>query len=191
MVDLNQFMKVYNTAGETDLIDLEFSGKKEKVLIKDVQLHPVSYKPIHASFFKVNLTEKIKANIPVEVVGEENCSILKTNEGVLLVLINEIEVEALPAKLPHAFVVDVSGLTAVGQTVDVKDLNYNKKDVELVGLKPEDHVVKIDSAQMVEVEETVDEAAAIASVEATQELSEEEKAARAAKPDDKSPTKEK
>src|SRR3989304_6413077 len=59
-VDLIQFGKVFKEAGETSLIYLKFNGFDEKGLIKKVQFHPVTSTPIHASFFKVDLKEKIK-----------------------------------------------------------------------------------------------------------------------------------
>ncbi len=181
-IEKSRFTKVYQDAGETDLIDLKIDDKIEKVLIKDVQLHPVSMSPLHVGFFRVNLKEKTRANIPVEVVGEERCVILKSGEGVLLTLLDEIEVEALPTDLPHSFVVDISELTQIGQGITIDGLQYDRQKVGIVDLKPEELVVKIDSAQMVEeVEEAVDEAAAIEGIQATEELSPEEKAARADK----------
>jgi large subunit ribosomal protein L25 len=64
-VDYINFNKVFAEAGETGLVDVTFDGTSEKVLIKDVQYDPVTSKPIHAGFHKVNLKEKIEAEIPV------------------------------------------------------------------------------------------------------------------------------
>ena len=82
-IDLINFGKVYKEAGETSLIDLKFNDSNEKVLIKEVQYNPVTLIPLHASFFKVNLKEKIKANIPVHVIGEEESPIIKSKEAYL------------------------------------------------------------------------------------------------------------
>lgn len=179
-----QFSKVLKEAGETTLVDLNIeSGSKEKVLIKDVQLDPITLRPAHVSFYKVNLKEKTNANIPVEVTGEETNPLIKSGEGVVLLLINEIEVEALPSDLPRKFEVDISQITELGGGITFGQLSYDRNKVAVIGHEDEDLVVKIDHAGMAEEEvvaEPETEADAIAKVAASKELSEEEKAKRAA-----------
>jgi len=173
-IDINTFSKIYRQAGETGLIDLKFGDSSEKVLVREVQLHPVTLLPTHASFFKVNLKEKTSANIPVEVIGEEISPVVKSGEGLVLLLMNEIEVEALPMNLPHSFVVDVSGLKEIGAGLKVMDLEFDREKVELVNAEEEDLVVKIDHAEMEEEpEEELTEAELIEGVEATEETTEE------------------
>lgn len=173
-VDTLKFLKTYREAGETSLVTLKLGAGSESVLIKDVQFDPVKSNPIHASFHKVNLKEKIEANIPIHVVGDDVNPILKTGEGLVLVLLNEITVEALPTDLPHAFEVDVSKL-GVGEGITVSELQYNKGKVEIINVEPNELIVKIGTAQMVEeVEEVVDEALAVAGIEATEEVVKEE-----------------
>ena len=170
------FIKVFREAGETGLVDLKFNDSNEKVLIKEVQVHPVTLSPIHVSFHKVDLTEKIKANIPIEIVGEEESPIVKSGEGLILALLNEIEVEALPADLPHAFEVDVSHLKELDQAVTVGELNYDKEKVEIVSAEDEDLVAKVDYAEMEEIEEEEEltEEELVEGVEATEEKAEGE-----------------
>jgi len=193
-VDFNQFVKLFNEAGETTLVDLKHGGSSEKVLIKDLQLDPVTGNPIHVSFQKVNLKEKITADIPVEIVGEEKNELLKSGEGLVLQLLNEITVEALPTDLPHKFEVDVSKITEVGEGLKISDLEYDREKVELIDHEPDELVVKIDKATMEEeVEEVapVTEAELVAGVEATDELTPEEKAEREAKEKEKKEKEEK
>jgi len=193
-VDFNQFVKVFSEAGETTLVDLKHGSSSEKVLIKDLQLDPVTGNPIHVSFQKVNLKEKITADIPVEVVGEETNELVKSGEGLILQLLNEITVEALPTDLPHNFVVDVSKLTVLGEGLKIADLEYDKDKVELVDYDPEELIVKIDKAAMKEEPEEVapvTEAELVAGVEATDELTPEEKAEREAKEKEKKEKEEK
>lgn len=182
-VDLVQFIKVFREAGETQLVDLKQDSANDKVLIKDVQYHPVSLSPIHVSFHKVNLKEKISAPIPVEIIGDEENALVKSGEAMVLQLMNEVIVEALPTNLPQKIVVNVANLAAIDAAVTVAELDIDRANVEVVGAEPEELVVKLANAQMAEEPEeevVVDEAAAIAAVEATQELTPEEKAAREA-----------
>ncbi len=173
-IDLMKFSKAYKEAGETTLVTLNLDNGIEKVLIKDVQFGPVSSKPIHVGFYKVNLKEKISANIPVHVIGEDKNEAIKSGNGLVLMLLSEITVEALPTDLPHSFNVDVSKLN-LDQGVTVNQLSYDKNKVEILGAEPEELILKIGTAQMVEeVEEAVDEASAIAGIEATEEVVKEE-----------------
>lgn len=167
-------MGVFKEAGETTLIDLNFNGGTEKVLVKEVQVHPVTSDPLHVSFFKVNLTEKIRAEVPVEVVGEEKSPILKNEQGILLIILNEIEVEALPADLPSRFEIDVSHLTEIGEGVTVGELKFDREKVEIVDMEDDELVLKIDYPEMEEEEEEeISEEELVEGVEATEETAEE------------------
>jgi len=180
-LDLVSFNKVYAEAGETSLIDLVIdSGAKQKVLVSEVQLHPVSLFPIHVSFRKVNLKEKITAQVPVHIVNEEQNPQVKSGDAVVLKLLDEIAVSALPADLPKEFVIDALKLVNIGDEVKVADLDYDRSKVEITEHKMEDPVVRLDKAEEMKVEEEaqVTEEEALSKVTATEELSEEEKAKR-------------
>lgn len=152
-VNAKEFEKVYDKVGETGLVDLKFDNKTLPVLVKNVQIHPVNRKIIHAELHAVKLTEKIKAKVPVELVGESPA--VQNNVGVLLQTLQEIEVEALPTELPEKIEVDVSALSDIGQQVTVSELKI-PKGVEVL-TDGEELVVKVASAVS---EETVKELAA-------------------------------
>jgi large subunit ribosomal protein L25 len=179
-----EFKKVFKEAGETTLIDVKYNNSNEKVLVKEVQLHPVTLEPIHVSFHKVDLTEKIRADIPVEITGEEECEIVQKGEGMVLTLLTEIEVEALPTDLPSNFEVNISRLAEVGQGITVEELNYDKKKVEIVGAEEDELIVKIDYAEMEEEEEEeeITEEELIEGMEVTGEKEEEEEGEEEPKP---------
>lgn len=174
-VDYNSFVKVFRAAGENSLVDLKFDNTTKKVLIKEIQKDPVSMKVIHASFLEVNLKVKIKANIPVNVIGVEESPILKSGEGILNLIRQEIEVEALPADLPHEFTVDAASLENIGDEIKVSQLTYDRNKVELIDLTEEDLILNIDRPQEeVAEEETLTEEERIAQLEALSEKPEEE-----------------
>ncbi|PIS23442.1 50S ribosomal protein L25 [candidate division WWE3 bacterium CG08_land_8_20_14_0_20_40_13] len=179
-VDEKLFTALYNTAGETALINLKIESENPiKVLISDVQIHPVTGRVIHATFHKVKLTEKITAKVPVEITGES--SIVKSGEGIVLHLMSEIEMECLPYDLPQNITVDISHLEKIDDAIAVKDLPIDRDKVA-VKADPEELVVKIDYAKQQEKEEEVpvSEQELISKVEAAKELTEEEKAKREA-----------
>ena len=177
-IDYNRFTKVYKDTGESTLIDLKIDNEPAtKVLISSVTYDPVTSQFSHANFHKVNLKEKISATVPIEIVGES--PIVKAGEGLLLILINEVTVEALPSDLPHDIKVDISGLTALEQGIFIKDLAIDHTKIEVVSQDADELVVKIDYAEMKEEEAPlveVTEEELVAKVAATAQLTEEEKA---------------
>lgn len=174
-IGYNEFVKVYKAAGQTSLIDLKFDGKTKKVLVKELQKDPVSGKVIHISFLEVNLKVKIKAYIPVVITGEEESSVLKSGEGILNVIKQEIHVEALPTDLPHEFTIDVSGLENIGDEIKISQIAFDREKVSLVDDSEDDLVLNIDRPQEEVAEEvTVSEEEMIANLEATNEKKPEE-----------------
>ena len=147
-VNLKEFASVFAKAGETGLIELTVGEEKEPVLVSNMQIHPVTGDPVHVDFRKVNLKEKITATVPVEVVGESPAE--KSGIGTAVEMIDEVEVEALPADLPEKFEVDVTNLTEVDQAIYVKDL---KVDAEKIEIKTDGEliIVKIEPPQKEEV----------------------------------------
>ena len=152
-VDRTLFDKLYSEQGDTGLIYLQIGDKKRQtpVLIDEVQTHPVTGKTVHAAFKRVDLTEKVSAEVPVELVGE-----FDVDDANLLTIISEIEVEALPEDLPDRFEIDISTLTEVGQSVTIADLKYDTEKVTIVlgeDEDPSEMPVVLVQGQQEEVEE--------------------------------------
>src|SRR3990167_3716991 len=124
-----EFGKVFEKVGETGIIDLTVDNEKKPVLVKNVQMHPVNDIPLHIDFYQVNLSEKVKVNVPLEIIGEAPAVHKKI--GVLLTPISELEIEALPADLPENIQVDVSNFGNVGDETKVKDLKIDRAKVEI------------------------------------------------------------
>lgn len=154
-VNSKGFADLYEEAGETGLIYLNIAGdnKQRPVLIDEVQMDPVDGSLIHASFKQVDLTDTIEAEVPVETIGK-----FEVPEGVLMVVKDEITVEALPTDLPEKFEIDVSVLTEIGQVIAYKDLKYDRSKVKLIlGEEGEDEPVVLVQEQ--QQEEPAEEAA--------------------------------
>ncbi|HSX48865.1 MAG TPA: 50S ribosomal protein L25 [Candidatus Saccharimonadales bacterium] len=150
---------VFKKAGETAIIDLTIGKEVRPVLVHNMQIHPVTDEVLHVDFRQVNLKEKVSANIPVELVGESPAQ--KSGIGTAVLLVKELEVEALPGDLPEKFEVDASILTEVDQVVKISDLKYDKSKVE-VKTDVESIVAKVEPPQKEEVvvAAVVEEAAA-------------------------------
>jgi large subunit ribosomal protein L25 len=121
-INYSEFSKLFRKAGETTLIDLKIE-KEEKlrpVLIANVSRHPVTGNYLHADFHQVDLTEKVTASIPVRLSGEAPA--VKDKGAVLVSVLSQVEVKALPADLPDHIEVSVEKLVEFGDSILVKDL---------------------------------------------------------------------
>lgn len=166
---LEDFMKVFNEAGETGVIDLTYGKDTVPVLIHN--LH-TDYRrtPLHADFFKVNLKEKVTAMIPVEFTGEAKAESEKI--GLLEKITNEVEVEALPTQLPDKFELNVEPLANVGDQITVEMLH--KPDGVEILTDPNQVIAKIGELVSKEAAEQAEEEAAAAEAASTEgEVSED------------------
>lgn len=152
-VKMDEFKKVYFSAGETGVIGLAVDGKIHPILIHEVHSDPVYETPLHADFLEVNLSEKVTATVPIEIVGESPA--VQAEEGVLVQQLHEVEVEALPTDLPDSIQVDISGLEAVDDAIKVSDLKVDRSKVEVKEEDPERIVVSIAEPTKEEVVEEV------------------------------------
>jgi len=124
-----EFKKLFEEVGETGLVYLEIEGEKKAVpaLIDQIDIDYLSNDYEHVVFRGVNLKEKIKAKVPVEIVGE-----FEVEEAVLITVQDEVEVEALPTDFPEKFELDVSKFKEVGDSYVLTDLDFDKDEVTLV-----------------------------------------------------------
>ncbi|HEY4477971.1 MAG TPA: 50S ribosomal protein L25 [Candidatus Paceibacterota bacterium] len=114
------FQKIWRDAGESTPIELVVDGKKVNVLIHDVSMHPVTNEPIHVDFLVVDMSKKISVFVPLEFVGVAPA--VKSGLGILVKVLHEIEIEALPKDLPHNIEVDISTLVDAESQIAVSDL---------------------------------------------------------------------
>jgi large subunit ribosomal protein L25 len=136
---LADFEKVHKEVGDTGLIDLQVDGKTHPVLVKNLQMNFKSHTPLHADFYLVNLKEKVKAHVPIVVVGEAKAVTEKV--GLLLQPLSEVEIEALPDHLAENIEVNVEHLAELDQHITVGDLKAPEGVTILTA--PDQTVVKI------------------------------------------------
>lgn len=128
-VEKPDFLKVFEKAGETGIVSLSVDGKDHPVMIRNVQVHPVTDEFLHIDFYQVNLSEKVTVHVPLEISGDSPAVVKKI--GLLLTPVTEIEIEALPADIPENIAIDVTKLENIGDEVRVKDLSVDKSKVEV------------------------------------------------------------
>ncbi|MDI6821036.1 MAG: 50S ribosomal protein L25 [Patescibacteria group bacterium] len=114
------FTKVYKEAGEHTVLTL-ITEKDEKLraIISDVTHHPLTGNFLSIDFRQVRKDEKIHAKIPIEFTGVAPA----VKKGFILIkVLDEIEIEALPDKIPRCFKVELSKLDDLGQSISIHDL---------------------------------------------------------------------
>ncbi len=123
-VDPKPFMRIlHSKSGLNTLITLKVQGVADtRVLVKNVQLDPITHHLLHADLYRVNMDRKIKVTVPILLKGDSRG--VKQDGGVLDFVHREIEVEVLPANIPDSIEVDVTDL-GIGDSVHVRDLAAN------------------------------------------------------------------
>lgn len=121
-ISLKDFIKTWKEAGESSAITLKTDAGQLDALIHDVALDPVTDIPIHADFFIIDATKKIKVNIPLDFTGIAPA--VKNGLGTLVKVLHEVEVEALPKNLPHAILVDITSLVSLESQITVGDIVF-------------------------------------------------------------------
>ena len=103
------------------LATLEVQGEPvRRVLVREVQRHPVNERTLHVDFFAMPMDVTIRADVPVQTVGEAPA--VTVLGGTLVRSVETVQVEALPTDLPERFEVDLSGLTEFHHAIHAGDL---------------------------------------------------------------------
>jgi len=155
-LDAREFAHVFHRVGRTHLIDLEIDGRTDKVLVKEVQIHPRRHGPIHVDLHQVSLLEKLQVEVPVVVIGESQA--VKQNEADVQINAHTVKVECLPTDIPESFTVDITSLANIGDAFRVSDL-APVANVTVID-DPEEVIVKIAPRRELVVEEEEEAAAA-------------------------------
>lgn len=124
--DRTQLEHVLTHSGKTRLIGLKLDRAKKlrSVVVREVQKNPLSGEIIHVDFYQVSMTEKIKVDIPITLIGEAPA--LKSKGNMLVHELNRLNVECLPDRIPDNVQVDISSLAEADQSIHVKDISLGE-----------------------------------------------------------------
>jgi len=90
--------------------------------VKDIQRHPAKRRILHIDLQRIVEDEKIKMQIPIHYLGEEEAVGVKLGGGTVSKLMTELEISCLPKDLPEFLEVDISELE-LDQMLNVSDIN--------------------------------------------------------------------
>ncbi len=157
--------QVLAEAGQTRLISLKLDNEKRSrnVVVRGVQREPISGETLHVDFYEVRMTEQLKMEVPIVLVGKAPALRLK---GTTLVQeLNTLAIECLPSNIPNSVEVDITVLAEPDQVVRVKDIELGEG---ITILNNPELVVSRISLRPVEKEEVVAAAVETEEVVATE-----------------------
>lgn len=111
--------------GRNYVFNLDLPGEKKhnvNVLVKEIQYAPISGKILNVDFQKISLTEEVKLDLGIRIIGREA---LDSKKLILIRQMDTIPVKGLPQDIPDNVEIDVSGLDE-GESISIKDLNLPK-----------------------------------------------------------------
>jgi large subunit ribosomal protein L25 len=121
-VNRKSFIEMMRKAGSENpvlLLKLSDTGQERHAMIRDMQRDPVSRQVIHIDFQRIEMTDKVRVTVPVELVGT---AFGVKNQGALIdFVVREVHVECLPGDIPKHVELDVTDLHA-GQHAEAKAL---------------------------------------------------------------------
>lgn len=120
-VEERELMKLLHTGHfMNSLVEIDVAGSKSRTLPKDVQLHPVTDRPLHVDFFRIGKGAKVTVDIPVSFVDQEESPGLKRG-GVLNVVRYELELNCPADNIPDEIVISLEGLE-IGDSVHISEV---------------------------------------------------------------------
>jgi large subunit ribosomal protein L25 len=146
-------------AFHASILDMELGGKTEKVLLRDLQMHPFKQLILHIDFQRVDAKTRLTMKVPLHFNGEEESPAVKAEGCLVNHVVTELNISCLPKDIPEFIAVDLTGLKK-GSSLHVKDITL-PKGVKFVAKGGQDNPVLV-SVSAVSAEAEADAAAAAA-----------------------------
>src|SRR5450755_3815916 len=108
-------------AFHSTILTMTLGETTQRVLLRDVQMHPFRNEVLHVDFQRVDEKRKIHIKVPLHFTHAEDSPAHKTTDAIISHVLTELDVSCLPKDLPAFIEVDLSAL-AVGQSIHVSDL---------------------------------------------------------------------
>lgn len=99
-----------NEAFHASILTMKLGGAAQKVLLRDVQMHPYRPQVLHVDFQRIDENKKIHMKVPLHFANAESSPAVKLGGAVVSHILNEIDVACLPRDLPEFIEVDLSAL---------------------------------------------------------------------------------
>ena len=152
------FHAIKKEAFHASVLEMELGGKTEKVLLRDLQMHPYKQMIQHVDFQRVDARTRLTMKVPLHYSGEEESPAVKAENCLVNHVMTELSISCMPKDLPEFIAIDLSGLKK-GSPLHLKDITL-PKGVKFVAKGQENPVLV--SVSSVSEEAEADAAAAAA-----------------------------
>jgi len=148
------FMQFKHEAFHASILTLNLDGKKEPVLLRDFQMHPVRNNIQHIDLQRIDENKKLSVSIPFHFLNEEIAPGVKLEGGIISHIMVEADISCLPKDLPTYIEVDLINLS-IGDSIHLSEIKV-PEGVELTNLSEDnDPIITSVSRPKVVVEEVV------------------------------------
>ena len=107
----------------SSILELSIGSSKEKVLLRDYQMHPFKRQVNHIDFQRVDEKKRLHTNVPLHFIGEENSPAVKMAGGLISHILNDVEITCLPKDLPSFIEIDLSDLE-IGNSLHISQISF-------------------------------------------------------------------
>tara|TARA_Y100001934_G_C12316571_1_gene757796 strand:+ start:119 stop:835 length:717 start_codon:yes stop_codon:yes gene_type:complete len=117
----NLYHKLKLEAFHASILSIDLEGKKEQVLLRDLQMHPFKLQVLHIDFQRVDQNKKIHMKVPLHFINADVSPGVKLSGGIVSHVFTELNISCLPKDLPEFIEVDLIDLSS-NNSVHLKDL---------------------------------------------------------------------
>ncbi len=144
--------KVVDEAGANIPVEVDVEGTdgSDICFVREVQWHPVNGSLLHVDFMRVDITERVTAEVPITLIGQSEA--VRELGGVIIQPFQTLPVEALPLDMPKEVIVDVTPLVMFGDAVRVGEIEL---EGESEILRDDDDLLVTVQEPRIEIEEEV------------------------------------
>ncbi len=155
------------------ILTVNLEGKKQKVILRDLQRHPAKPVILHVDFLRVSDDQEINMHVPIHFISEDVCHGVKTEGGQISHQMTEVEVTCLPKNIPEFIEIDLTELHT-GDSIHLTEMTLPKGVILTALTHGEGHdqqVVNVHATKVIEEEPTE---APVAPVNEEDKLAEDE-----------------
>jgi len=153
VISLNQreASRILLSLSASHLVVIKVDDQPHTTLVREKQRHPVKGHMIHIDFQEVSMTERLRAQVRLDIVGDAPA--VKNYNGIIVVNMEELEVEALPGDLPDRLTVNINTLENIGDAIHVRDIQLPPA-VDMV--EDPNEIIVVVTAPALAIEEVVE-----------------------------------
>lgn len=151
-VKKDEFLRLIKKEGRNAVLKLMVdNGEKYTAMVKEIQLEPIKSEIIHLNFQIVSLTEKIKQDVTIKIIGTD---LLESKRLMISSSVDTILAEGLPQDIPDEVVIDVSSLEA-GGSIEFSDIKLPEGIT--CGIEPDQKMVTVIASKVQEEDKSEEE----------------------------------